>query len=265
MTDDVRQRFRTLHEDGIFVMPNPWDVGSARILAAAGFPALATTSSGHAATFGRRDGQVTLDELADHCAAIVAAVDVPLNVDAEYCFADDTAGIAETVETIAATGASGMSIEDFNPTTRAIDPFEKAVERAGAAAEAARLYGIVLTARAENLIHGVDDLDDTIARLQAYRDAGAEVVYAPGLADIDVIARVVEAVGVPLNVLARPDGPSVAQLGEAGVRRVSTGGALARAAYGELMRAAEELHTAGTSTYATRAATMADLAKAFTP
>lgn len=238
-----------MHSDGLFLMPNPWDVGSARLLASLGFQALATTSSGHAAALGRQDQNVTRDELLAHVAALVAAVDVPLNVDAERCFADDPSGVAVTVELIAEAGAAGCSIEDYDPQHDAIDPLDVSVARVGAAAEAARRHGVVLTARAENHLHGIDDLDDTIARLCAYRDAGAEVVYAPGLADRADIAKVVERVGIPLNVLALRRGPTVAELAAIGVRRVSTGGALSRAAYGALVAAARELQTAGTSTY----------------
>lgn len=259
----VRKRFRELHDNGLFVMPNPWDLGSARLLASLGFPALATTSSGHAATLGRTDQHVRRDELLAHAAALAAGVDVPLSVDAERCFADDPRGVAETVELIAQTGAAGCSIEDYNPVSGVIDPIDEAVERVAAAAEAARTHGLVFTARAENHLHGIDDLADTTARLCAYRDAGAEVVYAPGLIDLDAIARLVREVGVPVNVLARPNGPSVPELASAGVRRVSTGGALARAAYGALLRGARELLDAGTSTYLADAATDADLAAAF--
>lgn len=259
----IRKRFRELHDDGLFVMPNPWDLGSARLLASLGFPALATTSSGHAATLGRTDQHVRRDELLAHAAALAAGVDVPLSVDAERCFADDPRGVAETVELIAQTGAAGCSIEDYDPAPGRIDPIEEAVERVAAAAEAARTHGLVLTARAENHLHGIDDLADTIARLCAYRDAGAEVVYAPGLVDLDQITRLVREVGVPVNVLARPNGPSVAELASVGVRRVSTGGALARAAYGALMRGARELLDTGTSTYLADAVIDAELAAAF--
>ena len=236
--------FRDLHSDGIFVMPNPWDVGSATMLASLGFPALATTSWGHAASLGRKDQQVSLDELVDHAAAIVAAVDVPLNIDAEYCFSAETAGIGPVVRRLASTGAAGLSIEDFNPSSGAIDPVEVAAERVAAAADAAHDEDVVLTARAENLLYGLGDLDDTITRLVAYRDAGADVVYAPGLVDLAQIATVVAEVGVPVNVLALPGGPSIPELASVDVRRVSTGGALARAAYAELRRIATELQAA---------------------
>ena len=176
-----RDRFRALHREGLFVMPNPMDVGSARLLASMGFPALATTSSGHAAVLGRQDYGVLRDELLEHVSVLAAAVDVPLNVDSERCFGDDPAGVAETVGLLALAGASGCSIEDFDPATGSIDRLDVSVPRVAAAARAARDHGVVLTARAENHLHGIDDLDDTIARLRAYRDAGAEVVYAPGL------------------------------------------------------------------------------------
>lgn len=263
MTSDLRQRFRELHASGTFVMPNPWDIGSAKLLAALGFPALATTSSGHAATLGRLDQHVTRDELLAHAEALATAVDVPLNVDAERCFADDPAGVADTVRLIAETGAAGCSLEDYDPVTKVIDPLPAAVERVAAAAEAARATGLVLTARAENHLYGVTDLDETIARLRAYRDAGADVVYAPGLVDLDDITRVVQEVDAPVNVLALPRGPSVEVLGSAGVRRVSTGGALARAAYGALVSGARELLGAGTSTYLSAAVPGALLAEAF--
>lgn len=265
MTDiaTVRKRFRELHERGLFVMPNPWDLGSARLLASLGFPALATTSSGHAATLGRTDQKVRRDELLAHAAALAAGVDVPLSVDSERCFADDPRGVADTVARIVETGAAGCSIEDYDPASGRIDPIEEAVERVAAAAEAARARGLVLTARAENHLYGLGDLADTIRRLGAYRDAGAEVVYAPGLTDLDDIASLVQEVGVPVNVLARPDGPSVSELASVGVRRVSTGGALARAAYGALLHGARELLDAGTSTYLAEAATDAELAAAF--
>lgn len=250
MTSDPRAVFRALHASGLFVMPNPWDVGSARLLAALGFPALATTSSGHAASLGRRDQQVSRDELLVHAAELAAAVHVPLNVDAERCFAADPAGVADTVRLIAQTGAAGCSIEDYDPATGAIDPIEVATERVAAAADAAHAHGLVLTARAEHHLYGNDDLDATVARLAAYRDVGADVVYAPGLVALADISRLVRDVGMPLNVLARPDGPSVPELASVGVCRVSTGGALSRAAYGRLVSAARELLHNGTSTYA---------------
>lgn len=257
-------RFRALHEGGIFVMPNPWDVGSARYLAAMGFLAVATTSSGHAASLGRPDQAVTRDELLFHVEALVEAVDVPVNVDAERCFAEDSAGVAETIRLISDTGAAGCSIEDWDPSKVGIDPVEMAVERVAAASDMARAHGLVLTARAENHLYGIADLDDTIARLCAYRDAGAEVLYAPGLVDQGDIARVVDETGMPINVLALADGPSVSRLGSLGVRRVSTGGALSRAAFGALDRAGRELLDHGTSRYAAEAVPTSVLRTAFT-
>ncbi len=244
-------------------MPNPWDIGSGRILASLGFPALATTSLGHAASLGKLDQTVTRDELVSHVAALSAAIDLPLNVDAERCFADDLAGVAETVTLLADAGAAGCSIEDYDPGKGAIDDIEVAAERVAAAAEAAHRHGMLLTGRAENALYGVDDIDDTVARLRAYREAGADVVYAPRLTDPEQIRRVVEATDAPVNVLAMRHGPSVPELAELGVRRVSTGGPLARAAYGALRRAAEELLGPGTSTYQDDALTSDDLERAF--
>ena len=250
-TPELRARFRALHDDGTFVMPNPWDAGSARVLASLGFPALATTSAGFAWTLGILDQQVTRDQLLEHAALLAAATDLPLNVDSERCFADDAAGVAETVELLAGTGAAGCSIEDYDPAAGGIDELSTAVERVGAAAEAAHRQAapLVLTARCENHLYGVADLDDTIERLRAYRDAGADVVYAPGLVQLADIERVVRDAGAPVNVLATMNGPSVGDLAEVGVRRVSTGGSLAAASLGALVRAAGELLEAGTSTY----------------
>jgi 2-methylisocitrate lyase-like PEP mutase family enzyme len=238
-------RFRALHAEGIFVMPNPYDLGSARLLAALGFPALASTSAGFAATLGRLDMSVTRDELLAHVAPLAVATDLPLNVDSERCYADDVAGVTETVQLLAAAGAAGCSIEDWNPATDAIDPVAVAVERVAAAAAGATATGLVLTARCENHLHGITDLDDTVARLRAYVAAGAEVVYAPGLIDTDQIATVVGAVGVPVNVLILPGGPGVAQLAAAGVRRVSTGSLLSSIAQGAMVAAAERLRDGG--------------------
>ena len=254
--------FRALHErEQLFVMPNPWDVGSAKLLASLGFEALATTSAGFAWSLGKMDQQVTRDELVAHVAALAAATDLPLNVDSERCYPDDPGGVAETAALLAGAGAAGFSVEDWDPATGTIDPVEVAVARVAVAADAAG--SLVLTARAENHIHGIDDLGDTIARLVAYSDAGAGVVYAPGLTRIDQIAAVVEAVGIPVNVLALPNGPSVAELAAAGVRRVSTGGALARASYGALLAGARELLAEGTSRYSAAGAPSDALRAAF--
>jgi 2-methylisocitrate lyase-like PEP mutase family enzyme len=249
---DRRARFRQLHaDDGVFVMPNPWDAGSARLLAWSGFKALATTSAGLAWTLGKNDQQVTLDELVAHVAWLSAATDLPLSVDSERCFADDLAGVAETVHRLGEAGAAGCSIEDYDPATGRIDEMGRAAERVAAAAQAAHEGdAMVLTARAENHLYGSGDLDDTIARLVAYRAAGADVLYAPGLTDPADIAAVVAAVDAPVNVLALPDAPNVAQLRELGVRRVSTGSLLASAAYGAMLVGARELLGPGSSDYA---------------
>jgi 2-methylisocitrate lyase-like PEP mutase family enzyme len=249
-------RFRELHaREQLFVMPNPWDVGSARLLAALGFEALATTSAGFAWSIGKADQQVTRRELVAHVAAVAAATPLPLNVDSERCYPNDPGGVAETVRQLAGAGAAGCSIEDYDPATDLIDDVGLAAERVAEAAVAAHALPdpLVLTGRCENHIRGVDDLDDTIARLVAYRDAGADVVYAPGLSTIEQVRAVVDALRIPVNVLALARGPSVSDLAAAGVRRVSTGGALARAAYGGLLSAARELHDRGTSTYAAAA------------
>lgn len=260
---EMTDRFRALHSDGTFVMPNPWDLGTARFLESLGFSALATTSWGFAASLGRPDQTVTRDEMVAHTAALVAAIKVPLNIDSERCYAEDLAGVTKTVRLLGEAGAAGCSIEDYNPVTRAIDPIDLATERVAAAAEGAKESGLVLTARAENPFYGVHDLDDTIARLCSYRDAGAEVMYAPGLVDADQIARVVAETGAPVNVLARSNGPSVQRLGELGVRRISTGGAIARASFELLNKAARELLDQGTSTYTVGTLTADDYKKAF--
>ena len=233
-------------------MPNPWDVGSARLLETCGFEALATTSAGFAWASGKLDQSVTRVELVAHVANLVDATSVPLNVDSERCYPDDPGGVAETVALLAGAGAAGLSIEDYDPATGAMDDVDVAAQRVAEVAEAAHQLSdpMVVTGRAENHIRGVDDLDDTIKRLIAYRDAGADAVYAPGLSDLDQIARVVEAVGIPVNVLALPGGPSTAELASVGVRRVSTGSLLAGAAYAALIAGARELITDGTSRYA---------------
>ncbi len=245
-------RFRELHErHEPFLIPNPWDIGSARLLAVLGFPALATTSVGHAATLGRHDQRVTRQEMLDHVAQLAPALDVPLNVDSERCFGDTPSEVAETVRALVDRGAAGCSIEDYNPQTDSIDPIDVAAERVAAAAEAAHVgpSPIVLTARAERHLYRGADLEDTIGRLSAFREAGADVAFAPGLAEIGDIKRVVDEVGIPVNVLAWPSGPSVAELASVGVRRVSTGGALMWAALGTLAEAGRELLERGTYGY----------------
>ncbi len=233
--------FRALHTDGLFVMPNPWDRGSARILQEVGFRALATTSAGFARSIGKNDQEVTRDELVAHVAELTSVLDIPLNVDSERLFPDDAGGITETVRLLAEAGAAGCSIEDFRPSTRSILPTTEAADAVGEAAAACRQHDMVLTARCENLLYAAGDLDDTIARLIAYREAGAEVLYPPGLVEAADITRVVTEVGAPVNVLAFPGSPPIDRLAELGVRRVSTGGALQTNAYKAMRHAAEAL------------------------
>ena len=245
----LRNQFKSLHESGTFIIPNPFDVGSAVLLQHLGFLALATTSSGFAATLGRVDQHVTRDELVAHVHSICDAVDIPVNVDAEGCYADDPGGISQTIALLAEAGAAGISIEDYDPNSQTILSRETATARVAMAADACRTHGIVLTARAEQLLYGNTDLDDVIRRLNAYRSAGADVLYAPGVTDLGHIRTLVNAVNAPINVLASKGAPSVPELGSVGVRRVSTGGNLAWMAYGAMVAAAIELHGPGTSSY----------------
>jgi 2-methylisocitrate lyase-like PEP mutase family enzyme len=247
------ERFAALHH-GLtpLLMPNPWDPGSAKLLTALGFQALATTSSGFAATLGRLDGRVTREEALAHATAIVDATDVPASADLENAFADDPEGVAETIQLALDTGLAGGSVEDF--TRHDDDPiYERklAAARVEAAADAAHAGPVhfVVTARAENHIHGRSDLADTIARLQAYQEAGADVLYAPGLTDAHEIRAVVTSVDRPVNVLALPDTPNVAELAELGVKRVSVGGAFSFVAIGAVARAGRELIERGTAGY----------------
>lgn len=212
-------------------MPNPWDVGSAVRLQAMGFSALATTSSGHAASLGKVDQQVTADEMLDHAAQVVAAVDVPVNVDSERLFAETPSELADMISALADTGAAGCSIEDYDPSTQTIDPIEVAVARVEAAAAAASDHGIVLTARAEGLLYGIGDVDEIVDRLAGYRRAGADVIYSPGLTSPADISRVLSELDAPMNYLLRPNGPDPTEAAGLGVRRISIGGALAMAAY----------------------------------
>jgi len=229
-------------------MPNPWDAGSAKLLADLGFQALATTSSGHAATLGRSDGSVARDEALAHAAAIVAAVDVPVSADLEDGFGQGPDAVSVTVAGAAEVGLAGCSIEDFSGGEgAAIYDLGLATERVAAAVEAA--HGgvrLVLTARAENFVRGNPDLTDTIARLQAYQEAGADVLYAPGLTDLDDIRRLVSSVDRPVNVLVRPNLAPVAALAQAGVARISVGGAFSQVALAALTRAGRELLDSGT-------------------
>ncbi len=242
--------FSALHREGIFVMPNPWDRGSALLLEQMGFLALATTSAGLGRSLGKDDQQVTRDELVTHVADLARVLSVPLNVDSERLYPDDPGGIAETVGMLVDAGAAGCSIEDYDPATGSIVDVSAATDAVAEAARACASSGIVLTARAENHLYGVEDLNDTIERLAAYRDAGADVVYAPGLVTAEDIQRVVSETAAPVNVLALPFGPTVDELGAVGVRRVSAGSALFNAARRTLRDAARELLDDGTSNYA---------------
>src|SRR3954451_12947497 len=242
--------FLELHQrDTPLVMPNPWDVGSAKLLASLGFQALATTSSGFAATLGRLDGSVTREEALAHAATIVTATPLPVSADLENGFADEPEGVAQTVRLAIDAGLAGCSVEDF--TGREDDPIyplEQAAERIAAAAEAAHAGPgrLVLTARSENFLHGRKDLADTIARLQAFQEAGADVLFAPGIRSADDIRSIVESVDRPVNVLAVPGAPPVPELAEIGVRRVSVGGGFAFVAAGALVAAGRELLEHGT-------------------
>jgi 2-methylisocitrate lyase-like PEP mutase family enzyme len=244
-------RFRELHDGPEpLVMPNPWDVGSARLLAHLGFEALATTSSGFAGTLGRLDGNVTREEALAHGAAIAAATDLPVNGDLENGFGDAPEEVAATISAAIDAGLAGGSVEDY--TGQPHDPiYERAaaVARVAAAAEAAHDGPVpfVLTARAENYLHDRPDLTDTIERLLAFQEAGADVLYAPGLRDVAQIATVVQAVDRPVNVLLLPGGPTVGELAGAGVRRISVGGAFSYVAAGAVAAAARELLEDGTT------------------
>lgn len=250
--------FRDLHAGaGTFVIPNPWDAGTARLLTQAGFEALATTSAGLAFALGRRDGAnlVSLGETLANVRVIVAATHLPVSADLENGFGPTPGDVANTIRLAAEAGLVGGSIEDA--TGRSDDPIfpiEEAAERVTAAVAAARAlsFPFILTARAENFLYGRPDLDDTIRRLQVYEAAGADVLYAPGLPDIDAVRAVCAAVRRPVNVLAGGAGPvlSVAQLAECGVRRISLGSALPRAALASLLGAAEEIRTHGTFDFA---------------
>jgi 2-methylisocitrate lyase-like PEP mutase family enzyme len=237
--------FRALHAGEPFVIPNPWDAGSARVLAALGFTALATTSSGFAFTLGRLDGNVSLDEVVAHTALVDRATELPVSVDLENGYGADPEAAAAAVRRVADAGAVGGSIEDYDPAGRIYD-LDHAVERVAAAAEAAQRlpFPFVLTARAENHLRGNPDLDDTISRLQAFERAGADVLYAPGLQALDEIRAVCDAVSKPVNVLARPD-LSLAEVVDAGAQRISVGGALTWVAAAAVAAAATEIRDRG--------------------
>ncbi|MGO9262242.1 MAG: oxaloacetate decarboxylase [Bryobacteraceae bacterium] len=256
------QAFRALHErDRAFLIPNPWDAGTARLLAHLGFEALATTSAGYAFSAGRRDHAIDRDEMMAHVTMITSATDLPVSADLENGYGDAPEIVAETIRLAAAAGLAGGSIEDSSG--QRIYEREHAVERIRAAAEAARdlPFAFTLTARAENYLTGRPDLRDTIERLQAYQEAGADVLYAPGLTSMDDIAAVVRSVDRPVNVLVGLPGVplSLADLSAMGVKRLSVGSGLARAALGAFLRAAREMREHGTFTFGEEAVSYRDL------
>jgi len=250
--NDRIRAFRALHQSGCFVIPNPWDVGSARILAQLGFSALATTSSGFAWTLGRADNHVTLDQVLAHLRAMTASVDIPFNADFEGGFAVEPADVASNVTAATATGIAGLSIEDSTgDDANPLFEFGLAVERVRAARQAidASGTGVLLTGRSEGFVAGRPDLTETIRRLTAYAEAGAECLFAPGLRTMEEIRAVVSAVAPrPVNVLVGSGFTTVAELEQAGVRRISVGGALARTAWGAFYEAATEIRQLGTFT-----------------
>jgi 2-methylisocitrate lyase-like PEP mutase family enzyme len=272
MTQSARaETFAALHaRDRAFIIPNPWDAGSARLLAHAGFEALATTSAGYAFSVGRIDGTIDRDAMLAHAAAIVAATDLPVSADLEHGFGDAPAAVAETIRRAADAGLVGGSIEDLSARGgTGIYPLEFAAERIRAAADTARRlpFRFMLTARAENYLCGRQDLADTIARLQAYQEAGADVLYAPGLRTADEIAQVVRSVDRPVNVVMGLQGVtlSLADLSALGVTRVSVGSALARAAYGAMLRAAREMRERGTFEFAAQAVSYQEITSILRP
>ena len=245
---DQVTRFRALHQPGSpLLIPTPWDLGSAKLLVGLGFQALATTSGGFAGTLGRLDGSVTREEAISHAGSIATAVEVPVSADLENAFADDPAGVRATVEQAVGVGLAGCSVEDYSGD-QGLYEVRLAAERVQAAVEGAG-GRLVLTARAETYIRGHPDLADTIARLQAYQEAGADVLYAPGVVREEEIRSLVSSVDRPVNVLALPGAPSVPELAELGVARISVGSSFAGVAWGALAQAASELRDAGTYGY----------------
>ena len=261
--------FQQLHvRDGAFIIPNPWDIGSASLLALLGFEALASTSAGYAFSRGQTDGSVGRDQMLLHLSELAAATELPLSADLENGFGDAPEAVAETIRLAAATGIVGGSIEDASGhNTDPIYSLELAVERVRAAAEAARGLGFpfMLTARAENYLVGRPDLNDTIKRLQAYQDAGADVLYAPGLKTREEIAAVVSSLDRPVNVVMGLQGVQLGlkDLAEIGVKRVSVGGSLSRAALGAFLRAAQEMRDHGTFTYSDDAVSARQIGEMF--
>jgi 2-methylisocitrate lyase-like PEP mutase family enzyme len=263
--------FRALHQrPGAFIIPNPWDAGTARLLASLGFEALATTSLGLANVLGRSDGtnSVGVDEVIQNIQAIAEATDLPVNADLENGYADEPERAAETVRRAAEAGAVGASIEDYSgDSRRGVYDFQHAVERVHAAAELAHSLPVpvLFTARAENLLRGREDLDDTIRRLQAFEKAGADVLYAPGLRELGAIRTVVRSVGKPVNVVMSMADPSITaqQLADAGVKRISVGGALSRLALGAFMEGAREMAERGSFTWVRRTIPTGGLSSVF--
>jgi 2-methylisocitrate lyase-like PEP mutase family enzyme len=257
------ERFRALHRrDRAFVIPNPWDAGSARLLQGLGFEALATTSAGFAQALGRLDGQVTLKEKVEHCRQLAGVTDIPVSADLENGFGDGPEAVATTIRLVADAGVVGGSIEDWSGS----EIYDKglAVERVAAAVEAAKSVGFpfTLTARAENLLRGRNDFDDTLRRLQAYAEAGADVVYAPGLTTLEQIRAVKDATGKPQNVLAPFfESTTVDELGEAGATRISIGSALANAAIGAILSAGREMLDTRSFAWTAGMASEADIAR----
>jgi 2-methylisocitrate lyase-like PEP mutase family enzyme len=260
---DKAQRFRQLHES-CFVIGNAWDAGSARILAGLGYQALATSSGAHAGTLGRRDGMVTRDEALAHAKAIVEATDLPVSADLEKCFADDAAAAAETIRLAAGVGLVGCSIEDATgDKAKPLYEFGYAVERVAAAAKVARSHDVVLTARTENFLRGKPDLEDTIKRLQAFEKAGADVLMAPGLPDLESVRKVCAALSKPFNFMAGIKGKSfsVPELQAAGVKRVSLATSLWRMAMSGAIEAAREVKEKGSFGYMERSLSTPDIAR----
>jgi 2-methylisocitrate lyase-like PEP mutase family enzyme len=250
-TEKAEQFLALHHGPAPLLMPNAWDRGSAKLLASLGFAAIATTSSGFAATLGLLDGSVTPDQAIEHAADIVSAIDRPVSADLENLYADDLEGVAETVRRAIGAGLAGCSIEDYSGPDGYLYDRVLATERVAAAAEAAHSgpVHLVLTARAENFLRGNPDLDDTIARLQSYAEAGADVLYAPSITKSADLRRLVNSVDRPVNVLALPGVPPVAELAAIGVKRISVGGAFAFAALGTLVQASRELLEHGSYGY----------------
>ena len=265
MSDQLQRiaTFKALHAaDDTWIIPNPWDAGSAKILAGLGFKALATTSSGYAFTLGKVDGQVSMEQMLAHCTALVAATNVPVSADFENGYAEDITAMTDNIKRLIETGIAGLSIEDFSRDEGLVYPIAQAVERVQAAAETVAASGVpvVLTARAEGLLRGIDDKEQIIERLQAFSRAGADVLYAPAVSSLEDLKRITAAIDKPFNVLASfLRGASVEDFAAAGARRISVGGALTYAALAPLMVAASEMLEHGTFNWIENMAGAADI------